>query len=78
MVVVSGRSRDQPVQVWKNSGISAMLHGVEAESLRRRLGPLDKQDDIDSAAKDLVVRLMPGDNGMRFEVQENGHELDDW
>jgi len=55
-----------------------MLHGVEAESLRRRLGPLDKQDDIDSAAKDLVVRLMPGDNGMRFEVQENGHELDDW
>jgi hypothetical protein len=78
MVALSGRSGDQAVQVWKNSGISAMLHGLEAESLRRKLGPLDKQSDIDSAAKDLVVRLMPGDNGLRFKVQEDGgHVLND-
>jgi hypothetical protein len=78
MVALSGRSGDHSVQVWKNSGISAMLHGLEAESLRQRLGPMDKQSDVDSAAKGLVVRLVPGDNGLRFKVQEEGHELDDW
>ena len=79
MVALSGRSGDQTVQVWKNSGISAMLHGPEAESLRRRLGPLDKQSEIDGAAKDLVVRLLPGDNGLHFKVQEEGgHVLNEW
>jgi hypothetical protein len=79
MVALSGRSGDQAVQVWKNSGISAMLHGPEAESLRRRLGPLDKQSEIDGAAKDLVVRLLPGENGLRFKVQEEGgHVLNEW
>ena len=42
MVVLSGRSSDQPVQVWKNSGMSAMLHGLDVEFLRRISGPLEK------------------------------------
>lgn len=78
MVALSGRSGDQPAQVWKNSGISAILHGLEGESLRQRSGPLEKQSDVDSAAKGLVVRLVPGDHGLRFEVREDGLELDDW
>jgi hypothetical protein len=68
MVVLSGCSGDQSVQVWKNSGISAMLHDLDTESLRRRLGPLDKQNDIDGAAKSLFVWLTPSDDDLHFEI----------
>ena len=77
MVAFSGRGGDQAVQVWKNSGVAAMLHGFEAEALRRRLGPMDKQSDVDRAAEGLVVRLVEGDSGLRFVVREEGRVLDD-
>lgn len=70
LVALASRDHDQPVHVWKNSGVSALLHGFDAEPLRQKLGPLHDQSEIDRAAKAIQVRLVPGIHGLHFEAEE--------
>lgn len=72
LVAMASRDDEQPVLVWKNSGVSTLLHGLQAEPLRQKLGPLRDQGDIDRVAKMLKVRLVSGAHGLHLEAEESG------
>lgn len=60
--------------MWKNSLPAALFHGLDPE-LRARHGHLTREKEIDDAAKDLHVRLVPGLDGLQL-ASEMPNELD--
>jgi hypothetical protein len=71
-----GHTGDSKVNVWKNSLVAALFHGLDQEILAK-IGHPDEQESIDEAAKDLKVKLTRDMHGLRLEGEEP-HELREW
>jgi hypothetical protein len=68
-----GHAGDAKVNVWKNSLVAALYHGLDDELLAKAGYP-DEQEPIDEAAKNLKVKLTRNMHGLRLEG-EDPHEL---
>jgi hypothetical protein len=71
-----GHVGDAKVNVWKNSLVAALYHGLDDELLAKAGYP-DEQESIDEAAKCLEVKLTRNMHGLRFEC-DDPHELSEW
>jgi hypothetical protein len=74
-----GHAGDAKVNVWKNSLMAALFHGLDQEMLAK-IGHPDEQESIDEAAKDLEVKLTRNMHGLRLEGEEREepYELGEW
>jgi hypothetical protein len=64
------------VNLWKNSLVAALFHGLYHELLVK-VGHPDEQELIDDAAKGLEVKLTGSMHGLRTECEEP-RELTEW
>ena len=68
-----GHTGDAPVNVWKNSLVAALFHGMDRDLLART-SLLNDQELIDEAAEELAVKLTRSAHGLRLDGEE-AHEL---
>jgi len=68
-----GHAGDAPVNVWKNSLVAALFHGMDRDLLART-SLLNDQELIDEAAEELAVKLTRSADGLRLDGEET-HEL---